>query len=138
MNLGRGKVFYPVSGNNQRLVCSLIAIGIQNLCTLKMCEDLREAIAQRIGRNLVQNCSHLHIAWYGLYPIDALQVAIFHARPLLEIEQGRAFERKLGKRAFERIAERVLAIASSVVGYVGELRAQVAHEHIEVQRCRVF
>ncbi|MBD1208602.1 MAG: hypothetical protein H9535_09245 [Ignavibacteria bacterium] len=71
----------------------------------------------------------MHIAWYGLYPIDAQQVAIFHARPLLEIEQG---------QAFGRIAERVWAIACSVVGYVGELRAQVAHEHIEVQRCRVF
>lgn len=62
MNLGRRKVFYPVSGNNRRLVCSLIAIGIQNLCTLKMCEDLREAIAQRINRNpvkIVRICTSL-------------------------------------------------------------------------------
>jgi hypothetical protein len=72
------------------------------------------------------------------YPVDALQIAVFHPRSLLEIEKRRAFEREHRKRAFEHIAERVLAIACAFVGNGAELLAQALHERIEVQSCGVF
>jgi hypothetical protein len=128
VDLPGGEVFYPIQGDE--ITTFEEGIFLQNLTALQLPEDVLEQRTELTRLDLIEDSTHLGVAWDGFQAEDRAEVVIQCSA--LKGQQGRILEGKQGQSSHQGVSQSERR-AAPLLGKFLHTAADQFHQRIKVE-----